>query len=137
MRTGYGFRFSIIDITHLDRDETRYTIAMDVKEVPLTRIKELQSMSYEEYLQSPEWEEKRERILLLRGRVCQLCGKSNDVLHVHHNNYQHRGEELDSDLIVLCKGCHERFHGIEKLEEVEHHEQESRGDQGSGVEGSR
>ena len=28
-------------------------------------------------------------------------------LHVHHKNYQNIGAELDSDLEVLCRRCHE------------------------------
>ena len=65
---------------------------------------------YHQYIQSPEWAAKREQKFAHSGRHCQLC-RSTDRLNVHHNTYDRLGREEMSDLVVLCKPCHEKFHG--------------------------
>jgi len=67
---------------------------------------------YDDYLASSYWQETRKRKLELTGFVCQECGKTDTVLHVHHLTYERLGYELDTDLIVLCESCHRRKHGI-------------------------
>ena len=69
-------------------------------------------MDYSEYIQSPEWKEKSLYIKELRGYKCQVCGISGNIetLNTHHNSYARVGNELDSDLVVLCANCHELFH---------------------------
>lgn len=67
------------------------------------------SLIYHEYIESPEWQVKREAALERCGRKCQLCS-STLRLNVHHNTYERLGEELDVDLTVLCRRCHEAFH---------------------------
>jgi 5-methylcytosine-specific restriction endonuclease McrA len=71
-------------------------------------------MSYREYLQTDHWRETRQRALKRAGFSCQVCSAKGE-LHVHHRTYVRRGHELDSDLIVLCAGCHEIFHANGKL----------------------
>lgn len=69
-------------------------------------------MTYQEYLQTPEW---REIALAVRARAgyrCQLCN-SDSNLQAHHRSYQFifkEKEHLD-DLICLCDDCHAKFHG--------------------------
>ena len=72
---------------------------------------------YASYLASGEWLRRKLSSLRRAGNRCALCGvygRWNGVyrntLHVHHNNYERVGAELDSDLTVLCKRCHEKFH---------------------------
>ncbi len=79
----------------------------------------LGNMSYQEYLQSPEWKEKSQTAKHRTGYRCQLCNrKGNDkTLHTHHKTYERKFHELDSDLIVLCKKCHAKFHDVEKHED--------------------
>jgi hypothetical protein len=75
------------------------------------RMRLLQNMSEEEYLQTPEWKMKRESLLKQYGFRCKLCGRV-DQLQVHHANYfRSWGQEWDSDLVVLCGLCHARHHG--------------------------
>jgi hypothetical protein len=75
------------------------------------RLEELQAMSYEEYLQTPEWAALRKRALRKAGFRCQLCNKQGE-LHVHHRTYDApRGEEDVRDLTVLCKKHHKGHHG--------------------------
>lgn len=79
------------------------------------RIYELATMPYREYLQTPEWNEKRQAALKRAKFACQLC-HGGGQLHVHHRTYERRGHELNSDIIVLCSSCHAKFH--DKLEAV-------------------
>ncbi len=62
--------------------------------------------TYDEYLDSPTWQTKRQEALGRAGHKCQLCGATNR-LDVHHNTYERLGNELPADLIVLCRSCHE------------------------------
>lgn len=69
----------------------------------------LGAMPYWEYLNTPEWQNRRKLKLKDAGYRCQLCN-SDGTLDVHHRTYENRGNEPLSDLIVLCRPCHERFH---------------------------
>lgn len=69
----------------------------------------LQSMPYREYLQTEEWQKIRSAVLKRALYCCQLCS-SKRKLNVHHRTYARRGNELSSDLIVLCEECHHVFH---------------------------
>lgn len=65
---------------------------------------------YQEYLNSPIWWEKRDRILERDGWQCRKCGSGMN-LRVHHIRYPEvLGEEPDSDLITLCDDCHKSVH---------------------------
>lgn len=76
------------------------------------RIRELATMPYKEYLQTPEWKETRKRALKRAGFSCQLCNSKDKILNVHHRTYERRGNEQNNDLIVLCEDCHRKFHDI-------------------------
>ena len=70
----------------------------------------LDKLSYQEYLQSPEWQDIRRTHLNYAHYSCQLCN-SGGILHVHHRHYNSpRGQEGWRDLIVLCKDCHGKLH---------------------------
>lgn len=73
------------------------------------RLEELRTMPYREYLQTAEWQETRKQALKRAHYKCQLCNREGR-LNVHHKTYEHRGQELNSDLIVLCENCHGKFH---------------------------
>jgi hypothetical protein len=76
------------------------------------RLLELRTMPYPEYLQTPEWRMRRQRKLGQADHRCSFCNRYHPSLNVHHRTYQNLGEELDSDLTVLCPNCHEKHHGI-------------------------
>ncbi len=80
------------------------------------RRKLLGTMPYRDYLQTPEWQETRKAALRRARYCCQACS-STFRLNVHHRTYARRGQELNSDLIVLCAGCHQLFHDNAKLAE--------------------
>ncbi len=62
---------------------------------------------YDDYLASPSWKERRKAYLALSPR-CKGCGSRNQ-LQVHHNNYDHIGNELPEDVCSLCPYCHAIF----------------------------
>lgn len=74
---------------------------------------ELQEMPYKDYLRTRHWEEKRDAALDKSRRACQLCNASGVILDVRHRTYERRGREFPEDLIVLCRGCHAKFHNKE------------------------
>jgi len=73
------------------------------------RTTELKTMPYEEYLQTPEWLERRALMIERAGNRCQVCNSGED-LNVHHRTYERQGNEHPGDLTVLCKQCHAWFH---------------------------
>jgi len=81
------------------------------------RLRELKTMPYYEYLQTPEWKQRRQRHLRSANYRCQVCNANGVSLNVHHRTYERRGEEHYKDLIALCQGCHELFHREGRLAE--------------------
>ncbi len=64
---------------------------------------------YEQHLRSDKWREIC-RLVKRRDRgICQECLESVGE-HVHHLTYERMGDELLSDLVLLCRGCHEEIH---------------------------
>lgn len=73
------------------------------------KLHTLKTMPYADYLKTNHWQSVRQNALVRCGYKCMLCS-SKDSLHVHHNTYERRGYEADSDLTVLCRSCHYKFH---------------------------
>lgn len=69
----------------------------------------LATMPYGQYLDTPHWQKVRALALRRAARHCQVCG-ARGQLDVHHNCYVRRGRELPSDVIVLCRACHDLYH---------------------------
>lgn len=61
---------------------------------------------YREYLQSDDWKKKRQERLWF-DKKCQICGRPFD-LEVHHLTYKNFPCENATDLITLCRRCHEK-----------------------------
>jgi 5-methylcytosine-specific restriction endonuclease McrA len=76
------------------------------------RTARLRRMPFAEYRIQPEWQARRTATLARAGYRCQVCGERDARLDVHHNSYERYGDENVLDLVVLCGGCHELFHGI-------------------------
>ena len=60
---------------------------------------------YLAFLESPEWWATRKLALQRANYECQRCG-ARGPLEVHHQTYLRLGDELVSDLEVLCSPCH-------------------------------
>lgn len=62
----------------------------------------------DEYLKSDEWREKRKIILERDQNKCRCCGENaNDI---HHITYDRAYREKDTDLIAVCRSCHNKIH---------------------------
>jgi hypothetical protein len=66
---------------------------------------------YEEYLQSEEWEQRRQAVFKRDGSICQSCLTVN-ATQVHHIRYDNLGHEPLFDLISICTKCHKKLHAI-------------------------
>ena len=70
---------------------------------------EYSSMTYDEYLKTPRWLDRRkywQNLWLFRCAVCN--GKVS--LQIHHRTYVRLGIEWAADVIALCPCCHYVFH---------------------------
>jgi hypothetical protein len=65
--------------------------------------------SYQIYMLSERWEDKRNELFKERGRRCEVCGTGQNI-QVHHNTYKRFENEDLEDLNVLCKQHHEEIH---------------------------
>jgi hypothetical protein len=65
---------------------------------------------YNDYLGSPEWEARRQKIFLRSGGVCECCHEA-PATQVHHLTYARVGREALFDLRAVCPPCHEALHG--------------------------
>lgn len=68
-------------------------------------------LSYETYIRSSVWFNRKEEFFRRYSRKCKACG-SNKSIQCHHMSYKHMGREPDSDLIALCRSCHNGIHRV-------------------------
>lgn len=66
--------------------------------------------SYHEYLQSHQWQRKRNAAFAHYGKKCCRC-QATTRLQVHHRHYNTLFNEAVTDLEVLCDDCHSSEHG--------------------------
>lgn len=66
---------------------------------------------YELVTKTDCWKLRREAYLK-KNKWCEVCGNSMLDLQVHHLTYERIGNELDSDLVGLCRPCHALLHGL-------------------------
>lgn len=64
---------------------------------------------YAEYLNSPEWAEKRAAVMDRYDGVCEGCRKRT-ATDVHHLTYRNVRREFLFELVGLCRECHARWH---------------------------
>ena len=64
------------------------------------------------YLKSPQWNTLRKAILKRDNYTCQRCGINNVPLEVHHITYERLTNEDQSDLVALCRECHQSIHNL-------------------------
>lgn len=71
-------------------------------------------IDYDEYMNSVEWQTKRDQVIARCGGVCENC-EINNVDHIHHLTYERFGNEFLDDLRGLCLDCHQIQHPHKKL----------------------
>jgi len=64
---------------------------------------------YQRYLRSEWWRKRRQEYLESHENVCFRCER-NDHLELHHLSYERLFGEIDSDLRLLCRECHQAEH---------------------------
>ena len=67
---------------------------------------------YHEYLKSERWQNLRKSVLHRDNELC-ICGKK--ATEVHHKTYERLGNEPPSDLVSLCRNCHQNVHDNHKI----------------------
>lgn len=71
---------------------------------------------YQAYLQSKQWAMLRALVIDRDAYKCQNCFRpvTLETAHVHHlsyEGYKNRGRSFAFEVITLCRGCHEAWHG--------------------------
>lgn len=66
---------------------------------------------YPLYLQTIKWKHIKQAVLKRDGHLC-ICG--NKSTEIHHKRYDNVGKEPPSDLVSLCKQCHDNIHSNKK-----------------------
>lgn len=72
--------------------------------------KTIWKMNYDDYIKSEPWKQKSEKAKERAGYRCQCCYSDKNI-QTHHRTYERLGNELDTDLTVLCDECHSKIHG--------------------------
>lgn len=75
--------------------------------------------TYSEYINGEVWRLRR-RAYLRDHPACAMCGIPDRIhvtvhgrhLDVHHLSYARLGEELDEDLMALCRSCHKKRESV-------------------------
>lgn len=73
-------------------------------------------LKYYQYIKSKEWFDLKIDILQKRGCYCEKCKKRKypAALQLHHLTYERLFKEEPQDLMLVCKKCHEKEHGLNK-----------------------
>lgn len=74
--------------------------------------------SYDEYIHSDLWVQRREQYYQTHPKKCAVrgCG-TTERIHLHHRTYERGwlGQELDDDLVPLCEDHHAAVHERHEL----------------------
>lgn len=73
---------------------------------------------YDNYLQSPEWANKRQLVLQRDNFICQCCLQPK-ATQVHHLTYTHLYNEPLFELVAICVPCHESITAMDKGQSYE------------------
>lgn len=94
-------------------DEAMFQAFLDARAEAMravhAREKEKRRAGYAEYLRSPEWRQRRAKVISRCNNTCEGCGEAA-VDHVHHLTYDNVGQELLFQLVGLCNSCHHTAH---------------------------
>lgn len=74
-------------------------------------VKYIDREAYHQYLRSPVWKRRRDKVIARAAGVCEGC-LSAPAVDVHHLTYRHVFAEFAFELIALCRECHSRIHEV-------------------------
>jgi hypothetical protein len=69
----------------------------------------LERERYNAYLWSPEWRDRRARVMQRAGTLCEGCLEQR-ATQVHHLTYERKYREMLFDLVAVCDNCHAEIH---------------------------
>ena len=80
---------------------------------------------YDQYLETKHWQDVRDSKFDEQAKehghnYCEKCGETPNkvtretALHVHHKTYERLGAERLEELMIICRPCHEKEHGIRR-----------------------
>ena len=72
---------------------------------------------HDEYLATSFWHARRDAVLARDRHTCQaaLAGCRGEASQAHHLTYAHWRNEPLYDLIAVCRWCHERITGMDRM----------------------
>ena len=80
---------------------------------------EFNKEEYNQYLNGKKWRAKRLQVAKRAKFTCEKCLKVvKKGFHIHHLTYKRFGNEKLSDLVFLCKDCHEELHKCEDKSKI-------------------
>lgn len=80
------------------------------------RLQALGFADYSEYLRSPEWRGVKARYIASDLPQTCICGEIE--VDMHHLTYERVGQERITDLMPLCRTCHEMVHDLERRRKI-------------------
>jgi 5-methylcytosine-specific restriction endonuclease McrA len=92
-----SFRYRLYDDELIDTDNVEI----------LSRIPLLNKVTY---LASRQWKDLRIQVLKRDNFQCRKCQVANVPFEIHHITYIRLGNEELSDLVTLCRSCHQQVH---------------------------
>lgn len=72
--------------------------------------------SYRVYIKSIFWKKRKNQYFYIHGKKCFVCG-SGKYVQLHHKIYKDFGNELDCNLVALCRFHHSELHKATKLKQ--------------------
>ena len=71
--------------------------------------KDTWNRNYARYLETSDWQIKRQQVLKRDNYICQGC-LTNKATEVHHLTYDNVTDELLFQLVSVCRSCHDKIH---------------------------
>jgi 5-methylcytosine-specific restriction endonuclease McrA len=72
---------------------------------------------YHRYLMSKRWAAKRQKVMARCRWICERCHHAG-ATEVHHKTYARVYRERLTDLLGLCRPCHQFVHGLQASDPV-------------------
>lgn len=97
--------------------ERFYAAAAEEQQRALQEEKDIRNRqwweAYESYLKTPQWQERRAKVLRRAGYVCEACLEKK-ATETHHTTYRHLGNEPLFELRAVCRECHESITAMDR-----------------------
>lgn len=76
---------------------------------------------YKLYLKTKHWKSKKQEAYEFFGHKCYYCEQElNNRYNVHHLNYDNLWNEVaGKDIVLTCKSCHSKQHGIKPFSYID------------------